>query len=1650
MRLLSLCGLLAATSGLRIHVSPLRRGGRHQLAGPLSCGPAGRFRPRSRSQCRDTRCAAANAAASSLSISMGSSGGSFKGWPEPGPSWLVDERDGCGVGFIANPSGVCNHNALALGLKALGCMEHRGACLSDGVSGDGSGVMTSIPWKLLERDLGAEGLPPRESRGVGMVFFPRDAKKRARCEAVIEEEVAKFKLEFHGWRDVPVDTHPLGHQARANQPVIRQLVVSSGASGREGDELERALYLLRRTAAQRLIDEGLDWHEDMYFCSLSSRTIVYKGMTNAASLGEFYMDLRDFMYETSFVVYHRRFSTNTMPKWPLAQPMRMLGHNGEINTLLGNINWVKARERELGEQCDINKMDDLKSFISGCDIQDDGAFEPLVDNRKSDSANLDSTFELLVQSGADAEESLMIMVPEAYKSQPELEARPEVTAFYEFWEGHQEAWDGPALLVWSDGKKVGACLDRNGLRPARYLQTRDGMVCMMSETGVVPLDESQIVKKGRLGPGQMIAVDLTSGRFEGNWDIKTRVAGARPYGQWLRDHQVVVPHLPFKNGRFFEDVELIRQQTAFGWSSEDVDMQLADMASSGKETTFSMGDDIPLAVLSERPHVLYDYFKQRFAQVTNPPIDPLREGMVMSLGVALGKKGNIMSPQPDFARQVRLQDPVLNRAEIDLLTRGPLPSETLTLHYPLSDGPDGLERAVKALTDAAMEAVSRGVEVLILSDLENAGGERVGILPETAYIPPLLATGAVHHRLIKEGLRMDASIIVQTAQAWSTHHFACLVGFGASAVHPYLALDSVRGWHSSKRVQQLMKTGKLPSVTPLEAQQNFRKSICAGLLKIMSKMGISLLSSYQGAQIFEAIGIGEDLLNLGFAGTPSRLGGLTIRNLADETVQFTEAAYGGERTKLENYGYVQFYRSGEYHHNSPILMKSLHKAIRDREYDLYELYRQSVESRPITALRDLLTIKSDREPIPLSEVESAEAIMARFCTGGMSLGALSREAHETLAIGVNRVGGKSNSGEGGEDPARFTPIMDVDEMGDSPSFPHLKGLKSGDNAGSAIKQVASGRFGVTPEFLMSGKQLEIKIAQGAKPGEGGQLPGPKIDNYIAGLRASTPGVTLISPPPHHDIYSIEDLAQLIHDLHQINPRAGVSVKLVSEVGIGTVAAGVAKANADVIQISGHDGGTGASPLSSIKHAGSPWELGLAEVHRTLLENSLRDRSLLRVDGGLKTGWDVMMGALMGAEEFGFGTIAMVAEGCIMARICHTNGCPVGVTTQKEELRKKFPGTPDNVAIFFQFVAEEVRLLLAGLGYRSIEDLIGRADLLEAREGLHLRKSAPLDLRFLMDLPNVSEATERSWLHHGDVRSNGPVLDDDILAEHAVQEAIARGHQLDIVRDIVNTDRSTGARISGAIASQWGNVGFANAGGVLRLQFTGSAGQSFGAFTLPGMDITLTGEANDYVGKGINGGRIVIKPLPDAQFDPSESTICGNTCLYGATGGELYAYGKAGERFGVRNSAARAVVEGFGDHGCEYMTGGIIVSLGSVGRNLGAGMTGGIAYVLDEENSDAFLQRVNPETVKVQRIITEQGSTQLKQMVAEHARLTGSVKAKILLEDWASSVKRFWQIYPASEANSPITNPASAGSSGAVGASGEGARLLPSAKAPRTD
>ncbi len=1509
-------------------------------------------------------------------------------WPHcdtSAPKAVAGEKDSCGVGFLAKINGEASHWLLEQALRGLECMEHRGGCGGDSDSGDGAGLLCAIPWNFL-----SEVWPAieknRKSYGLGMLFMPKDPSTREEAHKFCEEEARSLGLIPKGWRKVPVDESKLGTLAKANVPAIEQWLLE-GQSSVSQDSLEATLFRLRRRIGKRARKIWNHLETELYIASLSCRTVVYKGMVRSSVLALFYEDLRDERFEVPFAVYHRRFSTNTLPKWPLAQPMRLLGHNGEINTLLGNLNWARATEVNLEE-------------VWGMDAKD---LQPVVNDSFSDSANLDATLELLVRSGRPITDSLLTLVPEAFRDQPELTDKPEIQAFYEYSACTQEPWDGPALLVFSDGRYVGATLDRNGLRPARYCITNDGFVVMGSEAGVVELQEDQIIEKGRLGPGQMLAVDLENARLLRNWDVKHEVATRNPYRDWLTKHRKTLQKQAWEDKKNLSEVDVLQQQTTFGFTSEDFDLVIESMAGSAKEPTFCMGDDIPLAVLSNKPHILYDYFKQRFAQVTNPPIDPLREKLVMSLEMHLGKRHSPLQPKEDATKVLHLKTPILNEGELEEISRKGISTNTLSTLISVERSNNYFQKEIEMLCHKAEEYVLNDTQVLILSD---KGADK-----KNTYIPPLLAVGAVHHHLLRKGLRLKTSIVVETAQCWNTHHLACLIGYGASAVCPWLTWETTRHWWSKPRTQKLMESGKIKSITITEAQSNLRKALEDGLRKILSKIGISMLSSYHGAQIFEAIGVGADLIGLAFKGTTSRIAGISLNDLANETLTFHKKAFPElEQNKLEFMGFVQHRTGGEFHLNSPEISKALHAAVKlGPKYDHFSTYKTLLEGRPATVLRDLLTLKPVSEPLPLDQIESVESICTRFCTGGMSLGALSREAHEVLAVAMNRIGGKSNSGEGGEDPQRFKPLNDVDKEKHSSTLPNIHGLRNGDTACSAIKQIASGRFGVTPEYLRSGRQLEIKVAQGAKPGEGGQLPGPKVDPYIAKLRNSKPGVALISPPPHHDIYSIEDLAQLIHDLHQVHPEAKVSVKLVAEIGIGTIAAGVAKANADVIQISGHDGGTGASPLSSIKHAGGPWELGLTEVHRALLENGLRDRVLLRADGGLKTGWDVVIAALLGAEEYGFGSIAMIAEGCIMARVCHTNNCPVGVATQQEKLRKRFTGIPEHVVNFFFFIAEEVRQIMSVLGVSKIEDLIGRTDFLEQRK-VDLLKTKSLDLSCLLGpIKKVEKYANRSWLIHSEkAHNNGETLEEELLRNVQLNQAIEQQKRITLTIPILNTDRSVCARIAGEIASKYGNNGFK---GELNLNFTGSAGQSFGAFLLKGMNISLIGEANDYVGKGMNGGRISLTPSFE-RANNADQVILGNTCLYGATGGELFALGRAGERFAVRNSGAVAVIEGSGDHCCEYMTGGVVVVLGSTGRNIAAGMTGGVAFLLDEDGKTN--KNVNTEIVEVYNLITNKQEFILKELLEKHLQNTNSQKTSLIIKNWHHWKNKFKILVPPSE------------------------------------
>lgn len=1520
------------------------------------------------------------------------------------------EKDACGVGFVYRRQS--SHQVVRDALTALSRMEHRGACGADGATGDGSGILTAIPWALFAQ-AGFYSVAAQIT-AIGMVFLPEVGADF--CREQLESFLVKegFSLPAKAWRDVPLDRDVLGPLARATCPLVQQIFVSGSPEWSEA-LLERKLLFARKRTMAHLRSFG-DKYSDFYIASLSSKTIVYKAMVRSYELELFYPDLLKQSYSSQFAVYHRRFSTNTLPKWRLAQPFRLLGHNGEINTLLGNRNWMKCREMVLDHP--------------DWDIENAQALYPVVSSSTSDSGSLDNALELLVRLGRKPESVLMQLIPDASPdssnhsvmnnsvlSDSVKHLHKEIDSFYKYFAAIQEPWDGPALIVYSDGKTVGAKLDRNGMRPARFTVLDDGSVFLSSEAGVVDFDQAQVLQKGRLGPGQMLSVDLASGRVQSDSEVKGEIACENDYSQWVDRQRLEFSPEPFAEQIKLADSDLIGLQTAYGYGKEDIAQILLVMASTAHEAIYSMGDDTPLAVLSSQPRLLYDYFKQRFAQVTNPPIDHLREKLVMSLDSYLGRQSGWFVPSEEGAKAIHLSSPILNERELDKLIHTgtedkAFASEVVSLLFLPSES--NLDVALSSLCKRAVEAVRDHKAIVVLSDR--------GVNSERVAIPALLAVAAVHHELIRQGLRLECSIVLETAQSWTTHHFACLFGYGAQAVCPYLALEIVRHSCADSEVKSLVE---LSNET---AQANFRAAIEEGLQKVLSKMGISSLSSYIGAQIFECIGLGENVVERCFVGTPSRIGGLEIDDIERDVLDCHRRAFPFSHKQLINYGMMSSRPGGEYHGNNPKIVKALHSAlginrkivsIQERQ-EQFRQYSALVRERPPLALRDMLTFASDREAISLDQVEPAVEIVKRFCTGGMSLGALSKEAHEVLAIAMNRLGAKSNSGEGGEDPLRYYPIADVKADGTSDSFPGLRGLKPGDTASSAVRQVASARFGVTPEYLVTAKQLEIKIAQGAKPGEGGQLPAHKVSPYIAKLRRAKAGMQLISPPPHHDIYSIEDLSQLIYDLRQVSAQAQISVKLVAEVGIGAVAVGVAKANADIVQVSGNDGGTGASALSSIKHAGAPWELGLVEVHRALLGNDLRHRVLLRVDGGLRSGWEVVMAAMLGANEYGFGSIALIAEGCIMARVCHTNNCPVGITSQKEKLREKFTGVPEQIVEFFLFIAEEVRLTLAQLGYNSLHDVLGRAELLKVKPDVKPHKVEKVNLDFLLEkaeLPFAREASEaEAWrLPQGNPHSDAKGLNDQILADTEVQGAIASHGDVVKAYPIKNTDRSVGARIGGTLAKLYGDTGFK---GRIALRFKGSAGQSFGAFIVDNVKLTLTGEANDYVGKGMSGGTIVVKfpPASPVYLQSWRNVIAGNTCLYGATGGSLYCAGQAGERFAVRNSGAVAVVEGSGDHCCEYMTGGVVVVLGPVGRNFAAGMTGGLAYVLDSEN---FRAHYCAESDKRLTAVAGPAAVYLRQLIEQHHQASGSHRALDILQNWDRFLSQFLLIVPIGEEDNQL-------------------------------
>ena len=1521
--------------------------------------------------------------------------------PIPVQGGLYDprnEHDACGVGFIANIKGGKSHAIVERGLNILKNLSHRGATGYDPLLGDGAGILIQLPDQHLRRVCGQQGitLPAIGQYGVGMVFLPREPASRMACEQEIERAIQAENQMLLGWRDVPTNNEGLSPATIAVEPLIRQVFVARGSGAMTQDDLERKLYIIRKRYGHAIQALKLRHGKEFYVPSFSTRTIVYKGMLLAEQVGDYYVDLQDPTMTTALALVHQRFSTNTFPTWDLSHPFRMVAHNGEINTLRGNVNWIRARQQAIASTV---LKDDLKKIW------------PLIYDGQSDSASFDNCLEMLVMGGYSLAHAMMMMIPEAWSGHRLMDE--DRKAFYEYHATLMEAWDGPAAMAFTDGRQIGATLDRNGLRPARYVLTDDDMVVLASEAGVLDIPESSIVKKWRLQPGRMFLVDIEKGCIVDDDALKHDLATAKPYREWVQRARIRLDELPEPAPAEKSAVSLLDRQQAFGYTQEDLKIIMAPMAVNGQEATGSMGNDSPLAVMSDKPRNLYHYFKQLFAQVTNPPIDPIREELVMSTAITIGPRPNLLDIEhSDPGMWLEVPQPVLTVDDmekirhIDLFTGNYFRSHELDITYPAAWGTEGIEAAVASLCAHAEDALRLGFNLLIVTDRN--------ISPDRVPIPALLAVGAIHQHLVRKGLRTSTGLVVETGSAREVHHFALLGGYGAAAVHPYLALETLH------HMQQY-----LPGISPAEAEKKYIKAISKGLLKVMSKMGISTYQSYCGAQIFEAVGLSSAFVNQYFAGTASNVEGIGIFEIAEEAMRLHAQAFSDDpvlRTQLDAGGEYAYRVRGEEHMWTPDAIAKLQHSTKTNSYATYQEYAKLIndQARRHMTLRGLFDLKSAGPPVPLEEVEPAKEIVKRFATGAMSLGSISTEAHTTLAVAMNRIGGKSNTGEGGEDPKRYVPIEKAGEtlksrLGEAvvTDIP----LQIGDSLRSKIKQVASARFGVTAEYLNSADQIQIKMAQGAKPGEGGQLPGHKVSEYIGSLRYATPGVELISPPPHHDIYSIEDLAQLIHDLKNCNSQASISVKLVSEVGVGTVAAGVAKAKADHVTIAGHDGGTGASPVSSIKHAGTPWELGLAETQQTLVLNRLRGRIAVQVDGQLKTGRDVLIGALLGADEFGFATAPLVVAGCIMMRKCHLNTCPVGVATQDPLLRAKFSGQPEHVVNYFFFVAEEVRELMAALGVRRFEDLIGRADLLDTRRGIDHWKAKGLDFSRIFHLPQMPAADRGGPArHHCERQDHGleNALDNRLIAK--AKPALEKGERVVINESIRNGNRTVGTMLSGAVARRYGHAGLAD--DTIHIALTGTAGQSIGAFLAKGITLDLTGQANDYVGKGLSGGRIVVRPATDFHGDPMQNIIVGNTVLYGAIAGEAYFRGVAGERFCVRNSGASAVVEGTGDHGCEYMTGGTVVVLGRTGRNFAAGMSGGIAFVLDEQGD--FEKYLNPAMVKlepVSEVLTTSShlgmadANLLKSLIENHARYTGSERAASLLANWPLWSKRFIKVMP---------------------------------------
>ena len=1492
---------------------------------------------------------------------------------QPGPSGLYDprfEHDACGVSFVVDIKGRATRRIVELAIGALCNLEHRGATGAESDTGDGAGILLQVPDRFL-REVAGFDLPPAGHYAVGACFLPEDEVEREKTVAAIEALVAEEGLTTLGWRDVPVEPDVLGATARRVMPVFRQLFVGDPA-GAAGIDLDRRIYPLRKR-----IEHEAGPHDggSSYFPSLSARTLIYKGMLTTPQLAAFYPDLRDERVESALALVHSRFSTNTFPSWPLAHPYRFIAHNGEINTVQGNRNWMRAREALLAT--DVIPGDLSRTY-------------PICTPGASDSASFDEVLELLHLGGRPLPHAVLMMIPEAWEHHEQMD--PAKKSFYRFHASLMEPWDGPASVAFTDGTVIGAVLDRNGLRPSRYWVTDDDLVIMASEVGVVDVDQAHVVKKGRLQPGKMLLVDTAQGRIVDDEEIKAELAAEHPYEDWLHAGIVHLGRLPDREHVVYSHESVRRRQQVFGYTHEELKIIIAPMAKVGYEPIGSMGTDTPIAVLSDRPRLLFDYFQQLFAQVTNPPLDAIREELVTALGSTVGPEGNLLRPGPASCRQVILPFPIISNDDLGKIIHINLDGDLAGFKsvvvsglYRVAGGGLALKRALDSIRTQVSQAIQDGARIIVLSD-RNAD-------EVYAPIPSLLLTSAVHHHLIREKTRTQVGLIIEAGDAREVHHMALLIGYGAGAINPYLAFESIEDMIT---VDGGKGTHGLGGADPEKAVANYIKACGKGVLKVMSKMGVSTVASYTGAQIFEAIGLGQDLVDEYFTGTVSRLGGIGLDEVAAEVAARHATAHPKrpeERVhrSLDPGGEYQWRREGEYHLFNPETVFKLQHATRAARYDIFKQYTRLVDdqSRRLATLRGLFELRTGagavREPVPIDEVEPVSSIVKRFSTGAMSYGSISAEAHETLAIAMNRLGGKSNTGEGGEDAERFVP------------------LPNGDSRRSAIKQVASGRFGVTSEYLVSADDLQIKMAQGAKPGEGGQLPGHKVYPWIAKTRHSTPGVGLISPPPHHDIYSIEDLKQLIHDLKNSNPRARVHVKLVAEVGVGTVAAGVSKAKADVVLISGHDGGTGASPLTSLKHAGAPWELGLAETQQTLLLNGLRDRIVVQTDGQLKTGRDVVIAALLGAEEFGFATAPLVVSGCVMMRVCHLDTCPVGVATQNPELRKRFTGQPEFVVTFFEYIAEEVRELLAELGYRSLEEAIGDVEALDVRAAIDHWKAHGLDLSPILAPPqNPYEQTR----HHSVGQDHGldRALDQELIAR--CRPAIEDGRPVAFELPIRNVNRTVGTLLGSEVTRAWGGDGLPD--GTISIHLRGSAGQSFGAFVPRGVTLRLEGDANDYVGKGLSGGRLILHPDRAARFAAEDNIIAGNVIAYGATGGELFLRGVVGERFCVRNSGATAVVEGVGDHGCEYMTGGQVVVLGPTGRNFGAGMSGGVAYVYDPEGT--FPALVNHEMVELEHLDDDDLAT-VRTLMEAHAGHTGSAVAAHLLSAWAIESSHFRKVMP---------------------------------------